>query len=199
MNPRHLLGLVAAILAVLSMTAAGASAAPPIWEPAIGAPVPVVTDGDDVAAEVPMESFAFPFYGFTHTGAEKIGVSSNGLLTFNTANTDNTPTGVEAREKEPKIAALWADFNPSKPEAPAPDSGSVYVNAINDNGDATIDRMVFTWDSAFFGCEKQPTCRARAQVQLLSSGRIIFGYDGVLTNQAVDDFGNQTIMPLLAK
>src|SRR2546426_453334 len=81
------------------------------------------------------------------------------------------------------------------------------IAPITDDAAPAIDRVVFTWDSVFFSCEAaafRDSCRARAQVQLFESGRIVFGYDGVLTNQAKDDYpgpngGAPTIMPAIAK
>jgi uncharacterized repeat protein (TIGR01451 family) len=199
MLTRSRLAIAATALLALALVGpiATAGATPPIWEPNFGATIPVVTDGDDVAAEVPIGTFSFPFYGATHTGAEKFGVSSNGLITFNAKNEDNTPSAEDARTGAPKIAALWADFNPS-PGVP-PDQGSVYMNSFNDDGDPAIDRVVFTWDSAFFGCENRPSCRGLVQVQLLDTGRIIFGYNGVLTNQGLDNYGGSGLMPVVAK
>lgn len=187
-------GLVV-LCVVLAGPVASASATPPIWESSFGSLIPTVTDGDDVAVEVPMGSFSFPFYGSTHTGAETIGVSSNGLLVFNGENSDNTPTGLEAESGLPKIAALWADFNPSNLP---PDQGSVWMNTFNEDSDPAVDRVVFTWESQFFGCENVPGCSALVQVQLLETGRIVFGYNGVLTGQPPTR-SVSPIMPVIAK
>jgi hypothetical protein len=196
---RFFVATVALMVAAIAGPVAGSSAAPPIWEPNFGAEVPIISVGDDSATEIEIGTFAFPFYGVTHTGAEKFGVSSNGLIQFGPGNTDNTPTGEEARTGSPKIAALWADLNPAIIEAV--DRGAVYSNTFNEDGDPAVDRVVFTWDSAFFGCEKSPSCRALVQVQLFESGRIVFGYNGVLTNQAFDNYGGggEGLMPVLAQ
>jgi uncharacterized repeat protein (TIGR01451 family) len=198
----HLAGLLS-IVGALALPAA-ANANPPIWEPNFGATIPAITDDDDVATDIPMGTFAFPFYGVTHTGAETFGVSSNGLVVIGgPGDTSNGPNGNDARVGPGKVAALWADLNPDDQNGAAdpPDFGSVYQNTFNDDGDAAIDRVVFTWDAPFFGCEDSPTCRELAQVQLLESGRIIFGYNGVLTNQAFDQYGQgqNGLMPLVAK
>lgn len=176
---------------------ASASAVPPIWEPNVGAPIAGVTDADDGTATIPMNTFSFPFYGVTHTGAETFGVSSNGLIQIGAGNPDFTPSGNDARTGLPKIAALWVDLNAGG----APDGGTVSQNSFNDDADGAIDRMVFTWDAVLFGCVAPPlnaTCRVNVQVQLLETGRIIFAYNGVLTNQARDD-ANGPLMPLVAK
>jgi hypothetical protein len=175
---------------------ATASATPAIWENEFGAPIASITDTDDGATEIPIGTFSFPFYGVTHTGGETFGVSSNGLIEFNAENDANIPSAEVARTGPPKIAALWADLNPSNLP---PDQGTVWMNTFNEDADPAVDRVVFTWDSAFFGCENRPTCRARAQVQLFESGRIVFGYDGVLTNQALDNYGGSPLMPLVAR
>jgi hypothetical protein len=187
--------LLAATAAVIAATIAGpvatSSATPPIWEPNFGAELSEISGKDDIAMTVPIGSFAFPFYGATHTGAETFWVSSNGLIQFGPEKAeDNSPSGGEARLGPPKIAALWADLN----------KGAVYMNSFNEDADPAIDRVVFTWNSAFFGCETLPTCRALVQVQLFDTGRIVFGYNGVLTNQAVDDYGGGTgVIPVIAQ
>lgn len=192
---KSVVALVAVIAAAIAGPVAGAGATPPIWEPTFGPTVAAITNADDAATTIPLGTFSFPFYGVTHTGAETFGVSSNGLVQLGPGNTDNTPSGKGAREGSPKIAALWADLNPS---VVGVDQGSVFANTFNDDGDPEVDRVVFTWDTAFFGCENKPGCRARAQIQLFESGRIVFGYDGVLTSQAVDDYGDG-LMPVIAK
>jgi hypothetical protein len=189
-------GCLIAVTLSLAMIGPTSSATPPIWENELGAPIAGITDTDDAATKVPMGTFSFPFYGVTHASPDTLGVSSNGLIEFNTENESNVPSGGAARTGEPKIAALWADLNPSNLP---PDQGTVWMNTFNDDADPAIDRVVFTWDSAFFGCENRPTCRARAQVQLFESGKIVFGYDGVLTNQALDEFGGIPLMPVIAK
>ena len=74
------------------------------------------------------------------------------------------------------------------------------MNSFNEDADPAIDRVVFTWNSAFFNCEKTPSCRALVQVQLFDTGRIVFGYNGVLTNQAVDNYGfGLGVMPVIAQ
>ena len=181
---------------------ASASAVPPIWETSFGATVAGVTDSDDNAASVPMGSFSFPFYGVTYTGANTLGISSNGFLQLGPGNSSNNPSGAAARTGFPKIGPLWTDLNPANLP---PDGGSVFMNSFNDDGDPAIDRVVVTWDTIFFGCDDpiiRDTCRARAQVQLSESGRIVFGYDGVLLNQDRDDYGtdnDRPIMPVIAK
>jgi hypothetical protein len=199
---RRLLKLLVAAAAVIAMTIAGpvasSSATPPIWEPNFGGELTEISGKDDAAMTVPIGTFSFPFYGATHTGPETFWVSSNGLIQFGPEKAeDNLPAGSKARVGPPKIAALWADFNPSTTTV---DGGAVYMNSFNEDADPAIDRVVFTWNSAFFGCEKLPTCRALVQVQLFDTGRIVFGYNGVLTNQAVDDYGGGTgVMPVIAQ
>jgi hypothetical protein len=199
----RLLKLLVAVAAVIATTIAGpvatSSATPPIWEPNFGAELPEISEKDDEAITVPLGTFSFPFYGAPHAGAETFAVSSNGLIEIGPKPplADNSPSGSEARLGSPKIAALWADFNPSTTTV---DGGAVYMNSFNEDADPAIDRVVFTWNSVFFGCETKPTCRALVQVQLFDTGRIVFGYNGVLTNQAIDDFdGGAPLMPVIAQ
>lgn len=187
--------MIALALAIVGPVA-GASAAPPIWESEYGAPIAGITEGDDEATEIPLGSFSFPFYGTTYTGADTFGVSSNGLIELDAKSENNIPESEFARTGPPKIAALWADlYLVSLP----PDQGTAWMNTFNEDGDPAIDRVVFTWDGAFFGCVNRPSCRALVQVQLFDSGRIVFGYNGVLTNQALDNYGEPGLMPLVTK
>jgi hypothetical protein len=118
---------------------------------------------------------------------ETFGVSSNGWSQLGPGNTDNTPSGKGAREGSPKIAALWAIStllsSASTREASLPTLSTT-------TGDPEVDRVVFTWDTAFLRLREQTGLPRRAQIQLFESGRIVFGYDGVLTSQAVDDYGD---------
>ena len=186
----RLLKLLVAAAAVIAMTIAGpvasSSATPPIWEPNFGAEI-AGAETDDVATEVPIGTFSFPFYGATHTGAETFGVSSNGLITFNEKNPDNTPNAEDARTGGPKIAALWADLFPVVFEAV--DQGDVFMNSFNEDADPAIDRVVFTWNSAFFGCENGRPAAHSSRSSCFDTGRIVFGYNGVLTNQGFDNYG----------
>jgi hypothetical protein len=194
---KTLIATVAVIGAAIAGPVAGAGATPPIWEPNFGPAIPVISEVDDSKTTVPMGTFSFPFYGVTHAAPETFGVSSNGLIEFGAGNTDNIASGEDARTGGAKIAALWADLNPSIVEV---DGGAVYGNGFNDDGDPAIDRFVFTWDAVFFGCEEfVTTCRALAQVQLFDTGKIVFGYNGVLTNQAVDSYGGAPIAPTIAQ
>ena len=188
-------GLVAAGLLALPSVA---SATPPIWESNVGAPIAGITDQDDAATTIPLGSFSFPFFGTIYTGAQTFGVSSNGLIELNPTppgNDSNSPSGFSAGQGPPKIAALWADFNL---KIGPPDFGQVYMNTFNDDSDPAVDRVVFTWDGQFFGCETLPTCRGLVQVQLFESGKVVLGYNGVLTNQANDQYGGTPIPPTFA-
>ncbi|MEZ5102275.1 MAG: hypothetical protein R3C15_21225 [Thermoleophilia bacterium] len=182
---RAALGLATAG-AALAAVGVAAGAPPPIWEPTIGPAIAGIENADDAVAQVPLGTFAFPFYGVTYTGATTITVDTNGVIRFGAAQSDNTPTSEELVTGVPAIAGFWSDFDAADIDGsgPVPDGGAVHLNTFaGDDGDPAVDRMVITWDADFFGCEARPDaeCHGTAQVQLFESGKIVFGYDAVAT------------------
>ena len=175
---------VAVLLALVLGLPATATAVPPIWETTFGAPLTISDDDDKTTSEggetaVTFGTLAFPFYGTTYTGATQLGVDTNGLVRLGAAPaSDNTPTATElVTATPPIIAPYWADLIAT----PLPfEGGDIFFRAIDDNTDGTNDRIVVTWAENDFGCEPPaafPACGNRAQLQLRSSGQIVFGYD----------------------
>jgi hypothetical protein len=142
-----------------------AGTAPSIWESNLGSPVVFSPNGDDGTAVVNF-GFAFPFLGNTYTSGS---VSSNGYLWLNPANTDAGCCSGDVAgflAGDPRIAGGWFDQNSSA-------GGSVDFNTFA--GNRAVITFVGVPEFGHVGSSNT------YQIQLLSSGRIIFGYNSFLT------------------
>lgn len=81
-----------------------------------------------------VQGISFPFYGTTYTECY---VGANGFITFGSGSNDPTPTVAELLDDQPRIAALWADLDPTM--APGFDAG---VKALSQPGGG----MCIAWD-----------------------------------------------------
>jgi hypothetical protein len=70
----------------------------------------ILNTGDDAAAAVDLGSHVFSFYGQQYTGNNQLYVSSNGLISFGTANTNPFPGDLSANPFQPAIVPLWNDW-----------------------------------------------------------------------------------------
>jgi hypothetical protein len=123
--------------------------------PPFGTPIPL---SDDDTVFIPFtDGFTFTFYGVLYTG---VFVNSNGNLTFGVGNTDFTPTEAEFINGPPRIAPMWADFNPGA-------GGTVYVLQ-------EPDRFVVTWENVPLFAQSDSNT---FQVVLYQNGDIAFSYD----------------------
>ena len=161
-----------------SMTTPPVSTEPPIWEPALGASISTMLDkADNESVSLSLGDILFPFAG---TDYGTVYVSSNGFISLGADNGDGcTPDGDCSGNPDwfrnieyPLIAPLWTDLDPGT------DGGDVYFNTFNDDGDPEDDRAVITFASGLHDCTLEE-CAVLTQVQLLESGTIIFGYNGI--------------------
>jgi hypothetical protein len=152
MANRRLAVLAAAGLSLV--TAQTALAVPAIWESNFGGSVLI---GDDSTTTVAL-GFGFTFLGNTYTSVE---ISSNGFLSLGGSNgsgcCDASVSGFLSGA--PRIAAAWYDLI-SPP-------GSIKHNSL-------AGKEVFTWDGVPEFSNSNPN---RFQIQLFSTGQIVFGYD----------------------
>ena len=147
---------------LLSLTGqATASPIPPIWETNFGNPVAFAPNADDGTVVINF-GFAFPFLGNTYTSGS---LSSNGFLWLNPANADAGLAGDVSSflSGDPRIAGGWVDLVTS----------NVDFNTFGGN------RAVITYAGAEeFGGNSTPYS---FQMQLFSTGRIVFGYNSFET------------------
>jgi hypothetical protein len=170
-----------------TMTNPPASTHPPAWESAIGHTIfsgGILDNADDSTANLTFGSFSFPFAGTTYTGGNTLFISSNGVVHLGGNNgASYTPSSSEfVNNTFPQIAVFWTDLYLAN-------GGDIFINAFDDNNDSITDRIVITWEGGFYACDSGPSCYVAAQVQLLSNGTIIMGYNGFVITSDVTNYG----------
>jgi PEP-CTERM motif len=151
------------LIALLLSVNGQAGTVPPIWETNVGGAVAFSDingpNADDGTVVINF-GFAFPFLGNTYTSGR---LSSNGFLWLNPANTDAQFDGNVSAflAGDPRIAGGWNDLNSGA-------AGSVNFNTFGGN------RAVITFQDV---PEFSTTTPYTFQMQLLSTGRIVFGYN----------------------
>ncbi|MGE3171533.1 MAG: hypothetical protein AB7O97_02830 [Planctomycetota bacterium] len=116
---------------------------------------------NDSVAEGLALGFVFPFAGAAYT---HVSVCSNGYLWLGPvalATPDHTPSLAELRAEGPRIAPLWAHYDPA-----APGGGHVWFKAAP-------GRAVITWAHVF---EHGTTNAVEFQVSLFASGHVDVAY-----------------------
>ncbi|HET6464309.1 MAG TPA: hypothetical protein VFH55_01705, partial [Nitrospiria bacterium] len=174
-----------------TMTHPPASTQPPTWESAIGHTISTVglDSADDQTVDLIFNSFSFPFAGTTYTGGSTLSISSNGVVSLGGDNGASYVANPASFVNNPyaQIAPFWTDLYLDY-------GGDVFVNAFDDNGDTITDRIVITWEGGFYACNNGPTCYVAAQVQLLSNGTIIMGYNGFVITSDVINYGARQVL-----
>jgi hypothetical protein len=104
-----------------------------------GAPgvITVLDNLDDGAAAIDLGTNTFNFFGQMYTGAGRLFVSTNGLITFGQGNTTNTQTSIW----EPYIAARWRNWTTTGL------AGEVLAKFEDTNNDGTQDRLIIEWSN----------------------------------------------------
>jgi hypothetical protein len=70
----------------------------------------ILGNGDDTSVPVDLGGHVFTFYGQQFTGNNQLFVSSNGLITFGSANSTPFPGDLTSNPFQYAIAPLWADW-----------------------------------------------------------------------------------------
>lgn len=100
----------------------------------------LLNSGDDVTAPLSLGVSTFRFYGSLYSSLH---VSSNGLITFGTANTSYSNTDLTSFPVEAAIAPLWDDYIKT--------SGSpmVLYRFQDTTGDGVADRVTIQWNDVY--------------------------------------------------
>lgn len=172
---RSRFGLALTALLLLASLAgdAPALAQPPIWEANFGPAIASLTGQDDATASVNL-SFSFPY---DNTGYTTVYVGTNGCIQLGSLGTDDDIDYDHWSYFEefyddaaPEICPINSDWDLST-------TGTVHFNDFG-------NRAVFTWNE--IGTNANETALASFQVQIEQSGRIVFGYNGILDGQGED-------------
>lgn len=152
-------------------------------------------------ADIGDGTFTFPYLAtiggvqavHTFGGDDLLSVSSNGFVHLipqahagDGYSGDGCCSGDVAdflRNEVPLISPFWVDLYAVYGDASHGNVGmGIFQNSFDDNGDGRRDRVVITWNTQWYVGRSQTeltTNHVQAQLQLLSDGTIIFGYDGV--------------------
>jgi hypothetical protein len=109
--------------------------------------------------EVLLEGAPFSFFGAQH---DRLFVSTNGYVTFNSSSFLARPSPAALATQEPRIAPLWADLDISS-------KGSIYYNRLSDH-------HLITWNGVR---QARYSGASTFQLALYDDGRIVFIYKKV--------------------
>ena len=169
-------------IAALALAAGPAAADPPIWESNFGKALTDLNGKDDFSQTVTL-SFSFPFAGSTY---DTFSVSTNGGIAFGM----DLPVDYDAWNVE-EFATDFLSYGgpvlyPFETDLDQTKMGTVYFNDFG-------DRAVFTWDQV--GSFQNPLAPFTFQVQVHTTGEIVFGYNG-LPEDLIADLGPGIVVGL---
>ena len=162
-----------ALLATLLLSALPAYAQPLIWEASFGPAIASLTGQDDAEDSVVL-SFAFPYDNTTYT---TVYVGTNGCIQLGSLGTDDDIDYDHWSYFEEFYADAAPEICPINTDWMLTSNGTVHFNDFG-------TRAVFTWNEV--GTNANPDALATFQVQIEQSGRIVFGYNGILDGQGED-------------
>ncbi len=162
-----------ALIAALLLAAAPALAQPPIWESNFGPAIASLT-GDDDSTDFVTLSFSFPYDG---TGYTTVYVGTNGCIQLGSLGTDDDIDYDHWSYFEEFYADAAPEICPINTDWDLTTNGTIHFNDFG-------NRAVFTWNE--IGTNANNTALGSFQVQIEQSGRIVFGYNGILDGQGED-------------
>jgi hypothetical protein len=133
---------------------------------------------DDDATQIPI-GFTFPLYGVAYTN---VFVSTNGLLTFGTANTAFSNADLTSSPTQAAIAPFWDDLIVSG-------TGAKVAYQVLGTGAAT--KLVIQWNSVSFFADSSHSGGLTFEAELGINGSIRFNYQTLSTgrNNGANDLG----------
>ena len=145
---------------------------------ATGTVVPGLTGVDDVSISIPV-GFTFPFYGASNT---TVFVSSNGLMTFGTANTTFTNSDLTAVPPQAAIAPFWDDQHTAGGVA----GSNVFFQVT---GAGANQHLTVQWNAVRFFSGGTAGDTITYQAQLFADGRIQLNYLDLTSGSAAGNNG----------
>jgi hypothetical protein len=151
----------------------------------------IIASGDDVSAPVNLGSNTFNFYGTNYFGATSLYVSTNGLITFGSGNTEYFNTDLSGGDpSQAAIAVLWDDW------ITGPGSPMVIGQFQDTNGDGTPDQLVIEWNQVNHYSSSPSAVTAQAILELNSSARpglITLNYPDLNTGDSNSNGASATV------
>ena len=160
----------AAIAGLLSVPAI---AIPPIWEPSFGAELVALTTEDDATTSVAL-SFNFPYEGTDYT---TVYVGTNGCVQLGSLGDDSDIDYDHWQYFEEFIDDSAPELCPLNTDLDLSTTGTIHFNDFGDHA-------VITWNEV--GTNNEETHLSSFQLQLWNTGRIVFGYNGILDGAGED-------------
>src|SRR5262249_24548160 len=139
---------------------------------ATGTVISGLTGTDDASVSIPI-GFNFPFYGTTNNS---VFVSSNGLLTFGSANTEYSNADLTTDPTQAAIAPFWDDFLIS-----GGTSSSVRYQVL---GSGISQHLTIQWNQVTFFSGGTSGDTLTFEAQLYADGRIQFNYADLTSGSA---------------
>jgi hypothetical protein len=167
------------LVAAMLLAAAPAFAQPPIWETNFGPAIVSLTGQDDATESVNL-TFSFP-YG--NTGYTTVFVGTNGCIQLGSLGTDDAIDYDHWSYFEEFYADAAPEICPINTDWDLGTNGTVHFNDFG-------NRAVFTWNE--IGTNQNEDALATFQVQIEQSGRIVFGYNGILDEDGEDLIGDMS-------
>jgi len=157
-----------------------ASAVAPVFEDisGTGTVIPQLTNVDDVSVSIPI-GFTFPFYGAPNT---TVFVSSNGLLTFGTANPGFVNADLTTTPPQAAISTFWDDLLTSGGQP----GSNVFFQVLGSGPD---QHLTIQWNLITFFSGGAVGDTITFQAQLFADGRIRFNYRDLVSGSAPGNNG----------
>lgn len=155
----------------------------------------VITVVDGSASEIAalnLGTNTFRFYGIDYTGANSLFVSSNGLITFGSANPSPANSNLMTAPSQPAIAPFWDDLVTA-----SGGTGRILARFDDLNADLVADRLVIEWSQVTHAPSSTSSATFQAILSLNSGsddGQIIFNYPDLgFGSQAYDQGASATV------
>ncbi|WP_428938380.1 M36 family metallopeptidase [Fontivita pretiosa] len=142
--------------------------------------VTLIDSQDDWSTALNLGANTFNFYGVTYSGSGQMFVSSNGLITFGSLNSEYQNTDLASLPSQRAIAVLWDDLVTNRTSgASGAGNDTVLYRFESTSGDATPERLVIEWSNVFPYSSSNSSLSFQAILELNTGGRpgrIILNY-----------------------
>lgn len=146
---------------------------------------------DDAAASIDLGTRTFTYFGKKFTGADRLFVSTNGLITFGSGNSGHENSDLTASPEQQAIAVAWDDWTTTASTKGANNDCVVY------KFDDANHRLIVEWNSvAHVGVSSKQRATFQAILGLDSEGNgdiLIQFIDMKLKKSAASNAGSATI------
>ena len=160
-------------VSIAALLSVPAQAIPPIWEPSFGSELLTLTTQDDATTSVVL-SFNFPYEAASYT---TVHIGTNGCVQLGSLGTDGDIDYDHWQYFEEFIDDSAPELCPLNTDLDLTTTGTIHFNDFGDHA-------VVTWNEV--GTNQEATHLSTFQVQLWNTGRIVFGYNGILDGAGED-------------